>query len=342
MQRLAAQTEAAKQALSAQPTAEIVIAHDGAQHRLSLDEALFEQACAPLLKRLRAPVERALRDANLRAAELDAVVLAGGATRMPVVRRLATTMFGRFPSIDFNPDEVVALGAAVQAGLKAKDAALKEVVMTDVSPYSLGVAVSHRLGGNAVSHGHFDPVIERNSTVPVSRSKTYVPGHDEQTALELQVYQGESRMVRDNVHLGNLEVPLTRGPVGESVVEVRFTYDVNGLLQVEATVQKTQQTFSLLIEGNPGLLTDAEIKERLQTLSELKIHPRDHIENRTLLARGERVYQQLRGDMREWLGMRIVEFERALATQDKRLVATAQRQFKEQLEHIERDSHLAD
>ena len=165
---------------------------------------------------------------------------------MPVVRRLATTMFGRFPSIDFNPDEVVALGAAVQAGLKAKDAALKEVVMTDVAPYSLGVAVSHRLGANTSSHGHFDPIIERNSTVPVSRSKTYIPGSDAQTAIELQVYQGESRMVRDNVHLGNLEVPLPPGPIQESVVEVRFTYDVNGLLQVEATVQKTQQTLSLI------------------------------------------------------------------------------------------------
>lgn len=342
MQRLAAQTEAAKQALSLHPRAEIVVAHEAVQHRLALDEALLEQACAPLLKRLRAPVERALRDANLRAAELNAVVLAGGATRMPVVRRLATTMFGRFPSIDFNPDEVVALGAAVQAGLKAKDAALKEVVMTDVAPYSLGVAVSHRLGANTSSHGHFDPIIERNSTVPVSRSKTYIPGSDAQTAIELQVYQGESRMVRDNVHLGNLEVPLPPGPIQESVVEVRFTYDVNGLLQVEATVQKTQQTFGLLIEGNPGLLTDTEIKERLQALSELKIHPRDRIENRTLLARGERVYQQLRGDVREWLGACITEFERVLATQDKRLIAPAHRQFQEQLDHIERDSHLAD
>lgn len=342
MQRLAAQIEAAKRALSTQATAEVAVAHNGTLYRLNLDETLLEQACAALLKRLRTPVERALRDANLRAAELDAVVLAGGATRMPVVRRLATTMFGRFPAIDFNPDEVVALGAAVQAGLKAKDAALREVVMTDVSPYSLGVAVSHRLSGNAVSHGHFDPIIERNSTVPISRSKTYVPGHEEQAAIELQVYQGESRMVRDNVHLGNLEVPLSRGPIGESVVEVRFTYDINGLLQVEATVQKTQQTFSLLIEGNPGLLSDAEIKERLQALSELKIHPRDRIENRTLLARGERVYQQLRGEVREWLGMRITEFEHALATQDKRLIASVHRQFQEQLEHIERDSHLAD
>jgi molecular chaperone HscC len=346
MQRLAAQTEAAKRALSTQPTAEIVVAHAAAQHRLALDEATLEQACAALLKRLRAPVERALRDANLRAGELDAVVLAGGATRMPVVRRLATTMFGRFPSIDFNPDEVVALGAAVQAGLKARDAALKEVVMTDVAPYSLGVAVSRWLSDTTVTHGHFDPIIERNSTVPVSRSKSYVPNSGSQTSVDLHVFQGESRMVRDNVHLGTLHVPLPSlgagASPGDAAVEVRFTYDVNGLLQVEATVQKTQETFSLLIEGNPGLLSEAEIKERLASLSALKIHPRDRIENRTLLARAERIYQQLRGDVREWLGIRIAEFERVLALQDKRQIAAMQRQFQEQLEQIERDGPLAD
>ncbi|MBS82152.1 Hsp70 family protein, partial [Variovorax sp.] len=311
-----------------------------------LDEGTLEQACAALLKRLRAPVERALRDANLRAGELDAVVLAGGATRMPVVRRLATTMFGRFPSIDFNPDEVVALGAAVQAGLKARDAALKEVVMTDVAPYSLGVAVSRWLSDTTVTHGHFDPIIERNSTVPVSRSKSYVPNSGSQTSVDLHVFQGESRMVRDNVHLGTLHVPLPSlgagASPGDAAVEVRFTYDVNGLLQVEATVQKTQETFSLLIEGNPGLLSEAEIKERLAALSALKIHPRDRIENRTLLARAERIYQQLRGDVREWLGIRIAEFERVLALQDKRQIAAMQRQFQEQLEQIERDGPLAD
>ncbi|WP_431509432.1 Hsp70 family protein [Variovorax sp. DAIF25] len=346
MQRLAAQTEAAKRALSTQPTAEIVVAHEAAQHRLALDEGTLEQACAALLKRLRAPVERALRDANLRAGELDAVVLAGGATRMPVVRRLATTMFGRFPSIDFNPDEVVARGAAVQAGLKARDAALKEVVMTDVAPYSLGVAVSRWLSDTTVTHGHFDPIIERNSTVPVSRSKSYVPNSGSQTSVDLHVFQGESRMVRDNVHLGTLHVPLPSlgagASPGDAAVEVRFTYDVNGLLQVEATVQKTQETFSLLIEGNPGLLSEAEIKERLAALSALKIHPRDRIENRTLLARAERIYQQLRGDVREWLGIRIAEFERVLALQDKRQIAAMQRQFQEQLEQIERDGPLAD
>ena len=115
MQRLIAATERAKRALSDAPSATIQIVHNDTEYAMTLDEATFERVCAGLLQRLRDPVERALRDANLRITELDNVILAGGATRMPVVRRLVARMFGRFPACDINPDEVVALGAAVQA-----------------------------------------------------------------------------------------------------------------------------------------------------------------------------------------------------------------------------------
>jgi molecular chaperone HscC len=123
-------------------------------------------------------------------------------------------------------------------------------------------------------------------------------------------------------------------------VDVRFTYDVNGLLQVEATVVKSQVTHTLVIEGNPGMLTDAEIKDSLKALSTLKIHPRDMIENRTALARAERLYEQFRGDMREWLGKQIGHFEEALATQDVRVVTPQRKRFEEMLDQLERDSFL--
>lgn len=335
MQRLAAQAELAKRALSVQPGATMRVQRGDAEHVLELDEAALAQACAPLLERLRTPVERALRDSRLRSSQLDNIVLAGGATRMPLVRRLVTTLFGRFPAVDLNPDEVVALGAAVQAGLLARDAALSEVVLTDVSPYSLGVEVSVRLDERAVSGGHFDPIIERNTAVPVSRSKEYVPLAAGQAKLELQIYQGEARMVRDNVHLGSLEVPLPNAPPQECAVDVRFTYDVNGLLQVEATVLKTQRTQSVVIQGNPGLLSEAEIATRLRELSALKIHPRDQLENRTLLARGERLYEQSRGPEREWLGEQILQFERLLATQDLRAITPGRRAFEALLDRFE-------
>jgi len=340
MQQLAAQAELAKRALSGKPQATMSLWHGDDQWQLEIDEPALEQACAPLLKRLRAPVERALRDANLRSSQLDNIVLAGGATRMPIVRKLVTMMFGRFPAVDINPDEVVALGAAVQAGLKAKDAALSEVVMTDVAPYSLGVEVVRRMQSQAISGGHFDPVIERNSTVPISRVGHYFPVEDGQQQLELNIYQGEARLVKDNIHLGKLSVALPRGPKQDGQVDVRFTYDVNGLLQVEATVVKTRITSTLVIQGNPGTLSDGEIAESLKALAALKVHPRDLLENRTALARAERLYEQFRGNAREWLGQQIGHFEEALATQDVRVVNPRRKQFEAMLDQLERDTFL--
>ena len=340
MQRLMARTEAAKRALSSVTRTTIRVAHGEREYVMELDEALLEEVCGPLLQRLRDPVERALRDADLRAPELNSIVLAGGATRMPVVKRLVARMFGRFPSGDINPDEVVALGAAVQAGLKMKDVALKEVVMTDVSPYSLGVEVSMSLGDGNRSDGHFDPIIERNSAVPISRVKTYYPVRKNQSRLELNIFQGEARMVSDNIKLGTLNVELPTGAIDDNAVDVRFTYDVNGLLQVEATLKKTGVRHEILIEGNPGMLTDDEIARRFASLSELKIHPRERIENRTLLARAERLYGQLRGKHREWLGQQIMGYERMLDTQDNRMIDSNRKKFAQMIDETEHDNFI--
>jgi molecular chaperone HscC len=337
MQRLLAQAEAAKCALSTGPTAILRVQQGATEHSLTVDEPILETISAPLMKRLRVPVERALRDANLRSGELDAVVLAGGATRMPMVRRLVTTLFGRFPRVELDPDEVVALGAAVQAGLKAKDAALQDVVMTDVAPYSMGVAVTRELSPTNVSSGHFDPIIERNTPVPVSRVSQYWPTREGQEKIDLQIYQGEARLVADNILLGRLAVPLPRLPKDACTIDVRFTYDVNGLLEVEATLRKTGEVSKLVIQGNPGVLSDEEIARRLQALAELKIHPRDRMENRTALARAERLYQLFRGDLRAWLAQQILLFEQVLATQDPRVINPKRLAFEELLDRLERD-----
>ncbi|XLZ71597.1 molecular chaperone HscC [Massilia sp. SR12] len=340
MQSLVAQVEQAKRQLSEAAEATLQTHHAGISYSMPLNEAALERISAPLLARLRSPVERALRDANLHTANLDNIVLAGGATRMPIVRRMVARMFGRFPSCDINPDEVVALGAAVQAGLKMNDAALDEIVMTDVAPYSLGVEVSMHLGRDQFSYGHFDPIIERNTVVPVSKVKSYYPNSEKQNALRINVFQGEARMVRDNISLGSIEIPISQVAGQDNGVDVRFTYDANGLLQVEATVTLTKKTHSLVIEGNPGVLTPEEITQRFAALSELKIHPRERIEFRTMLARGERLYQQLRGEAREELGRQLMQFERALEAQDDRTSRQASRTFQEVLEYFEHQSFL--
>lgn len=342
MQRAMAQAERAKHELSETPLARMQLRFDDSDYVSVFDEARLESIFAALLQRLRDPVERALRDANIRSNELDAIVLAGGATRMPVVRRLATRMFGRFPATEINPDEVVALGAAVQAGLRMKDAALNEIVMTDVAPYSMGVEVSMRLAANNISQGHFDPIIERNTPVPVSRVSCYSPVREGQKEIDLEIYQGEARLVRDNIHLGCLKISLPSMPREEAEVEVRFTYDVNGLLEVEATVTKTGARHRLVIQENPGLLSEDEIARRFAVLAELKIHPRDRVECRTLLARADRIYLQLKGDAREWLARVTAEYEQVLDTQDLQAIGVASKNFAEALTRMEQQSYLAD
>ncbi|MFZ6691786.1 molecular chaperone HscC [Undibacterium sp. SXout20W] len=340
MQRLFAASELAKRQLSKEANVSMDLHYDGQQYQLALTEADYEKACASLLVRLRDPVERALRDSNIHPSELDSIVLAGGATRMPIVKRMVSRMFGRFPSVDINPDEVVALGAAVQAGLKMKNVALNEIVMTDVAPYSLGIEISKQLSDDSVSHGHFDPIIERNSVIPVSRVKNYCPISEKQTHLMLNVYQGESRMVRDNIKLGSLKVSLHGGAPENNTVDVRFTYDVNGLLQVEAKTAQRSEPYTLVIEGNPGILSDADITQRLAALADLKIHPRDRLESRTLLAKSERIYQQLLGDEREWFSKQIFHFEQALESQDNKVIAPAKKNIEAAIDHIEQHNRL--
>ncbi|MBB1602280.1 Hsp70 family protein [Variovorax sp. UMC13] len=340
MQQLVARAEVAKRALSDHESATLALHWQEREHTLVLTQERFRAISEPLLARLRAPVERALRDASIRAGEIDNVVLAGGATRSPIVRQMVTRMFGRFPAMDINPDEVVALGAAVMAGLKARDAALKEVVMTDVCPYTLGVETVHRMPGGGEVDGYFSPIIERNTVVPASRVKRYIPVSEGQRILSLEIFQGEARLVRDNIKLGTLEVPLPRAPRAEANVEVRFTYDVNGLLEVEATVLATQEVHRLVIQGNSGVLSELEIAARLAQLAELKIHPRDKAENRALVAQAERVFQQLRADARERLGDEISRFELTLESQDERQIRPARERLRKAIGFFERDSHF--
>ncbi len=308
--------ERAKRAITKDKSATMKVRLGEQEHSWSLDEAGFAALVQPLLDRLTNPVKRGLRDAGLVPGDLDEVVLVGGATRMPVVRKLVARMFGRMPTIHIDPDEVVALGAAIQAGLKMRDAELKDVIVTDVCPYSLGVEVVEPLGRGATRGGIYLPIIERNVTVPVSRVERLYTVGDFQPAVTVRIFQGESRNVSDNIHLGQVSLDVPSAPAGEEQVDVRFTYDINGVLEVEATVVSTQVRKRMVIAQNPGLMTEKEIEKRLRALSKLKIHPRDREENRVLLARAERLYEEHLGETRQGIGAEIVNFEHVMDGQD--------------------------
>jgi molecular chaperone HscC len=343
LQRLRDTAERLKRKLSVESLVDVSFQLSGCDIAYSLNEERFSTLCDPLLQRLRIPVERALRDARIRASDLYEVVLAGGATRMPLVRKLVTRMFGRFPATAFNPDEVVALGVAVQAGLKMNDSALEEIVMTDVCPYTLGIKTAQTLNGagNGVVDGFYLPIIERNTIVPASRSKDIVTVYDNQAKLSIEVYQGEARMVKDNIPLGTFSVPMPpRQPAGKAGANVRFTYDVNGLLEVEATVHGTNVKGSIIIEEHTGVLSKEEIAERLSALASLKLHPREDVRNSALLARANRMYEEALGPYRDAISNAIAQFDAILTRQDPREVASAREKLQAWLDRLEQNPFL--
>jgi molecular chaperone HscC len=334
LQALRREAERVRKALGQDDSADFSLRVDGQQWVTTITQQELAKLYTPLLERLRAPIERALRDARIRVGDLDEILLVGGTTRMPLVRKLAAGLFGRFPSISLDPDQVVAHGAAIQAALKARSAALEEVVLTDVCPYTLGIETSNQYGSH-IESGHYLPLIERNSSVPVSRVKSVFTLYDDQTRVLLKIYQGESRLVKDNIELGQLEIAVPKRKAGEVSLDVRFTYDNNGLLEAQVKIPLTGEQHSLVIENNPGVLNPQEIQQRLQALAELKVHPRDQQVNTVLVARLERLYQESLGELREQLGHWAGQFQQVLDTQDERRIREARSELTRQLEQLD-------
>lgn len=309
------QAEIIKHKLSLDSDARMTVNWGDQSHSLTITTKDFEESVEPLLQRVCDPVKRVLNDAGLSSRQINQIILVGGASRMAVVKKLVTKMFGKLPTCHIDPDTVIVHGTAIQAGLKSHEKALEEVVVTDVSPYSLGVAVYNGAAAAKPGLTHFDPVIERNTVIPASRLRTYYPVNREQEGINLQIYQGESFYVEKNIFLGNMEFKLPGG-LKNSAIDVRFTYDINGLLEVEATVVETQEKHSLVIEGNPGTLTEKQINAQLKAIESLKIHPRDETENMFILSLAERLFEDLQGEKRLLLAVEIKAFINALEEQD--------------------------
>lgn len=335
--RLRALADRIKVQLTEAPEAGAEFALKGEARRVSITREKFEEITDPILKRLRLPIQRAISDASLRADDLHRIITVGGATRMHAVRQLVTRLFKRFPEYSIDPDHVVALGAAVQAGLAARHKALDDVVMTDVCPFTLGFETAIPVGDGKYEHGHFSPMIERNTVVPVSKSDIISPLHPNQHEIVLKIYQGESPYVKDNIQIGTLHVPLRGGAKDDKSVDVRYTYDTSGVLEVEATPLSTKKTERLVIEGNPGSLPRAEIEKRLKALAAIKIHPREQQENAALIARMRAAYENSLGDRRQSVGRLIAEFEAVLSRQDPREINEMRRQIEQIIANFERD-----
>ncbi len=275
LQRLREAAEKAKIELSTMMETEINLPYitadaNGPKHlQLKLSRARFEQMTKDLLERCRGPFEAALKDAGLKPGQIDEVVLVGGSTRMPMVQDLVRELLGKEPNKSVNPDEVVAVGAAIQAGVLGGD--VKDVLLLDVTPLTLGVET---MGGVMT------PLIERNTTIPVKRSQIFSTADDNQSAVDIHVLQGERSMAADNITLGRFRLDgIPPAPRGIPQIEVTFDIDANGILNVSAKDKATGKEQRVTITASTNL--DKSEIERM--VEEAKKHEADDRRRRELV-----------------------------------------------------------
>lgn len=295
----------------------------------------FEKRCEPLLDRIKRPVKKSLSDAKIKVSDIDEIVLVGGGTRLRLVRKYVAKLFKKMPNTSVHPDEAVALGAAIQAAMKERHQAIKEVILTDVCPFTLGTEVAVERGDDKYESGHFAPIIERNTTIPASRTEQFRTIYDQQTKLCIHILQGESRFAENNISLGQLEIEVPANKAGAEAVDVTYTYDINSLLEVEVKVVSTGEVKRMIVKNQDVNMTDEEIEARMKELSYLKIHPREQEENKLLLLRGERMYEENIGETRLRIEYELREFEQVLNNRNEIEIANARKTLKEALDEID-------
>lgn len=326
---LVRQAELCKIALTTQEP--VIMAIDGGEisASLALTNEWLIRSCSALFHRLAAPIRRVFLDSGMSMDELDELVMAGGSSHMPSVRRFVARTLGREPAKGSSPDTAVALGAGVCAGMKERTVDLKELVLTDVCPFTLGIANYNRAEPDRPI---MSALIERNCVLPSSREGEYFTVHDNQEIISVKVYQGENLYCADNTLLGELNIQVPKARHGRQSVRVRFTHDINGILEVEA-VNKNGEMARLVLQNRE--MSDEEVSRRLKELSVLKLHPREREETRALIARAERLYVATVGGLREQVFRILGWYQQILNSQDPLLVAKATKQVRLFLDRAE-------
>lgn len=326
MQRLKDEAEKAKKELSSTNEYEVNLPFitadaDGPKHfETKLTRAKLEELVKDLIDRLAEPVEKALKDADLKASEINEIVLVGGMTRMPAVVEKVKSIFGKEPLKGVNPDEVVAIGAAIQGGVLAGD--VKDVLLLDVTPLSLGIET---MGGVSTK------LIERNTTIPTSKSETFSTAADNQPQVEIHVLQGEREMANDNKSLGRFVLDgIAPAPRGVPQIEVTFNLDANGILNVTAKDKGTGKEQSITIQDSGNLSKDdiEKAAKEAELHAEEDKKKREAVDTRNQLENA--IYQAEKMPDEE-------QFKDKISDEDKKTIATAVEEAKKHKDATDKD-----
>lgn len=298
--------EGCKIALSSMPISVMAATIGGKEYSLTMDNNKLITICRPILEEIVKPIKQVLRDSRLKIDSLQDIILVGGSCKMPIISAYIKKITGRMPSTDINPDTAIARGAAIFAGMKSRFSALREIVMTDICPFSLGTAITDRYT-KAV---RMDFIIPRNSMLPTSRTRSYSASSQGQDKLTIDIYQGESIIPQNNTRLGMLQMSCPPTAENDHICDITLTYDINGLLIVEVTTTDGVVHQKELV-SRTNRMTKAQIETLKKQMDSMKFLARDQEQTRLLTARAERAIEESIGPEREILMRLFMEYKAA-------------------------------
>lgn len=322
---------------------EIELEIKGKNYKSEITQKDFREAVKPLLVKMKVAIDKALQDGNTDAREIEKVILVGGAVKLGIIEEFVEKYFhkmrgekiyfnnddfienNKLVSIAADPDTVVAYGVGIAVGMKERNKVFKERILTDVCPFTLGTEIVGR---------RFAPIIPRNTTVPTSRSEYFYTIEDYQSQVTVGIYQGESLNIDDNLFLGEFLLDVPQNLAGKEAINVRFTYDINGILEVEAKVVSTGVKKSKLIIN--GDLSEEEKNEKIKMLEEIKIQSENKNKDKLLLERANRIYAEIvNTEIRNHISDYLENYQMVVATGDRIRIQKTKESFSQFLDKID-------
>lgn len=323
-------SEKCKRELTSQDETELI--WEAEDKRMPLNNLLLAGLSQNLFDRISQVVETALRDSDRSIEEIDEIVLAGGSSKMPVISLYLQTLLKRKPCMVASPDEVIAMGVGLYAGIKERKQDIKDLVLTDICPFTLGInVVNYADEENPI----MSAVIERNSILPCSKREWYTNAYDDQGKIVVGIYQGEAFYCNDNLKLGAIEMDILPVKKGETRLEVRFSYDINGILEVEVKDRQTDQMQRRVLTSENLRLSEEELNSRLEELRTYKLMPCGGIRTKMVLARGERLFAQLLGARRQQVAMAMQQIQQAVGSRNDQQIAKCLKEAEEVFDRLE-------
>lgn len=313
--------------LSADNEVKRTIRIDNKEYEYSISNQELIDISADLFRRMTLPIQRVMNDSGVKPDKISKVILVGGSSKMPVVRHYISSLFDRNVDQSINPDEIVAMGAGIVAGIKERRAPIKDIILSDICPFTLGVGVL----GDKMS-----PIIHKNQILPCSREQKYSTVVDYQEELAISIYQGEKLTASSNLLIDEITLFIPQKPKGKVNVVVRFSYDINGIFEIDINSDFLKTGIHKSIINKNTRLSEKEIAERREELQKMKVHPRDMEENQYILEAAKRLYEECNPDQQSIISEAVETFISVLETQDMKKVKPAYLEFTMKLAMIER------